>query len=109
MFSPLTSLKKEDQDVDWAKDLKFYIDNDEKMLEKYMFPAVEKHREHLGNPNVYKLYVKSIKECMKCYVEQFKIESPDEKFTEDVINDLAKNIADEQQKYIEQGDYDKDF
>ena len=106
MFSPLSGPRKDEQDIDWIGDLKFFIDNDEKMLENYFFPAVEKHKQHVGNPNAYKLYVRSLKECMKCYVEQFKIESPEDKFTEDAINDLAKKIAEEQEKFIEAGDYD---
>jgi hypothetical protein len=109
MFSPLGGANESDQDIDWIGDLKFFIDNDEKMLENYFFPAVEKHRNHLGNPNAYKLYVRSIKECMKCYVEQYKIESANEKFTEDSITDLAKNIAEEQERFIKEGDYDADL
>ena len=109
MFSPLSGPRKDDQDIDWIGDLKFFIDNDEKMLESYFFPAVEKHKEHVGNPNVYKLYMRSLKECLKCYVEQFKIDNPEEKFTEDAMTDLAKKIAEEQEKFIEAGDYDADL
>ena len=109
MFSSIDGTKDNDADIDWIGDLKFFIDNDNKMLENYFFPAVEKHRNHLGNPNAYKLYVKAIKECMKYYVEQYKIESANEKFTEDSITDLAKNIAEEQERFIKEGDYDADL
>jgi hypothetical protein len=109
MFSSIDGAKDNDADIDWIGDLKFFIDNDNKMLENYFFPAVEKHRNHLGNPNAYKLYVKAIKECMKYYVEQYKIESANEKFTEDSITDLAKNIAEEQERFIKEGDYDADL
>jgi hypothetical protein len=106
MFSPIGSPKEDDQDVDWLGDLKFFMDNDNKMLENFVFPAVEKHKEHAGNPNTWKLYVRPIQECLKCYLEQFEVENPDEKFPEEALEELAHRIAEEQEHYIQEGDYD---
>jgi hypothetical protein len=110
MFSPIGG-PDEDQDqreVDWIGDLKFFMDSDEKMLENYFFPAVERHRDHFGNPNAWKLYVRPIRECLKCYLEQYEIEDSDKKFTDDALQELAEKICKEQEKFIEEGDYDAD-
>jgi len=107
MFSPIGSPQEEDQDIDWIGDLKFFIDNDNKMLENFLFPAVERHRKHVGNPNAWKIYMKPIRECLKRYLEQFEIEDPEKKFTEDELQKLAERICEEQKHFIEEGDYDQ--
>ena len=52
MFSPIGAPKDEQHEIDYLDDLKFFIDNDSKMLDQYFFPAVNRHREHRGNPQV---------------------------------------------------------
>jgi hypothetical protein len=106
MFSPIGAPKDEQQDVDWLDDLKFFIDNDDEMLNKYFFPAVKKHKEYKGHPDAYKLYVKSIERCKDHYCQKFEIEKPEEKFTKEKLIDLAKHFASEQEKHIQNGDYD---
>ena len=108
MFSPIGSPKEDDQDIDWLGDLKFFIDNDDKMLENYLFPTVEKHKEHTGNPNTWKLYMKPVQECLKCYLEQYEVELPEEKFPKEALEELARNMAEEQEKFIQEGNYDED-
>jgi hypothetical protein len=106
MFSPIGSPKEDDQDIDWISDLKFFMDNDDKMLENYFFPAVEKHKQHAGNPNTWKLYMRPIRECLKCYLEQYKVENSEEKFPEEALEELAHRIAEEQEQFIQEGDYE---
>lgn len=106
MFSPLGGPQEDEQDVDWTGDLKFYIDNDTKMLENYFFPAVKKHKEYLGHPSAYKIYIKPLKRCLESYCEEFKIEDRDEKFTEQAMLELAQKICKEQETFIKQGDYE---
>lgn len=106
MFSAIGAPKEEEQDVNWLDDLKFFIDNDDSMLNQYFFPAVKKHKAHRGHPDVYKLYVKPLESCKEAYCEKFEIDSPEEKFPKEKLIELAKYIANEQEKYIEKGDYD---
>jgi hypothetical protein len=106
MFSPIGAPKDNDQDVDWLGDLKFFIDNDEKMLGNYFFPAVKKHKEHKGNPNAYKLYMRPLESCLGHYKEKFQIEEAEEKFPKDKLIELAKKIAEEQERFMENGDYE---
>jgi hypothetical protein len=108
MFSPIGSPKEDDQDIDWIGDLKFFIDNDEKMLENYFFPAVERHREHAGNPNAWKLYMRPIRKCLKSYLEQYEVETPEDKFTDETLQTLAEKICKEQERFIDEGDYDQE-
>jgi hypothetical protein len=108
MFSPLGGPKEQEKNIDWGDDLKFYIDNEDRLLQKYMFPAVEKHEKYVGHPNAYKIYMKAIRSCAESYCEKFEIEDPKEKFTEEIIEGLARRIAVEQEKYISKGDYKKD-
>jgi len=58
MFSPIGAPKDDQQEIDYLDDLKFFIDNDSKMLDQYFFPAVKRHREHRGNPQVFKVYIR---------------------------------------------------
>lgn len=106
MFSPLGAPKEDQQDIDWLDDLKFFMDNDNRMLENYFFPAVKKHEQHAGHPKAYKLYVKALKSCLGPYCEKYKVEDSESKFTEESIIEMAKKICSEQEKFIEQGDYE---
>lgn len=109
MFSAIGAPKEDDENIDWTGDLKFFMDNDNTMLSNYLFPAVKKHIKHRGNPNVYKLYVPVLQNVKERYCEQFQVEDIDEKISQDQIEELAKAIAEEQEKFIENGDYDEDF
>jgi hypothetical protein len=107
MFSPVGAPHEEQQDIDWMDDLKFFIDNNDTMLNQYFFPAVKKHKEHKGHPDAYKIYVRPIEHCMGHYCKKFDIDKPEEKFPKEKLIDLAKLFATEQEKHIEHGDYDK--
>jgi hypothetical protein len=43
---------------------------------------------------------------MSHYCDRFDIDDMDKKFPKDKLIDLAKRIADEQERHIEKGDYD---
>lgn len=106
MFSAIGAPKEDEQeDIDWISDLKFFIDNDDKMLTNYLFPAVKRHEQNLGNPQVFKVYLKPINSCLNQYCEQFDIEDRDEKFPKEKLIELAKKVAEEQEKFIKNGDY----
>ena len=106
MFSPIGAPRDDEQDIDWLGDLKFYIDNDDKMLNQYFFPAVKKHKEHAGNPNAYKIYIRPIEHCLGYYCKKFEIKNPEEKFPKDSLIELAKRMATEQEKFLQRGDYE---
>jgi hypothetical protein len=108
MFSAIGAPKDDDANIDWLDDLKFFIDNDDKMLENYMFPILQRHEKHVGNPNVYKLYVKPLNKCVEAYCEKFGVETPEEKFSEEKIIELAKKIAEQQDRFIKDGNYRSD-
>jgi hypothetical protein len=105
MFSPIGAPQEPDQDIDWLGDLKFYIDNNNDMLNKNMFPAVRKHKAHAGHPDAYKIYIRPIESCLESYCEEFQIESPQDKFPKEQLIELARRIAQEQEQYIKRGDY----
>jgi hypothetical protein len=98
--------QEDGEDIDWLDDLKFYIDNEQSLLSNHLFPVVKKHRLHIDNPNVYKLYMKPLQSCIKEYCNTFEITDSDEKFPNEAIVELAKKIADEQKRHIENGDYE---
>jgi len=106
MFSPIGSPKEDEADVDWLDDLKFFIDNDNEMLNKHFFPAIKKHKEHKDHPHVYKVYIRPVEHAVAPYCKKFDIENPDEKFPKEKLIDLAKRIAEEQARHIERGDYE---
>ncbi len=106
MWSAIGAPKEEDQEIDWLDDLKFFIDNDDQMLNQYFFPAVKRHKEYQGHPRVFQVYIKPLQNCLNHYCDKFDIQDREEKFPKDKLIDLAKRIATEQEKYLEKGDYD---
>ena len=107
MFSPVGAPKDDQPDIDWIGDLKFYMDNSDQMLNKHFFPAVKRHKEHRGNPNAYKIYIRTLEGCLESYCEKYEVEDREEKFPKDKLEELAKQIATQQEKFMEKGDYDK--
>jgi len=105
MFSPIGAPRSEPQDIDWVGDLKFFIDNDDELLTKHLFPAVEKHKKNIDHPDVHKVYLAPIYKCLESYCKKYNIEDTDEKFPKEKLVELAKRIASEQTKFIEKGDY----
>lgn len=105
LFSPIGSPKEDDQEIDWLDDLKFYIDNNDELLNNYFFPAVKKHEEHVGHPHVYKIYLKVIKPCLNDYCKRFEVEDIEDKFPKESLIGLAKRMAEEQENHIKNGDY----
>jgi hypothetical protein len=109
MWSAIGAPKDDEQaDIDWIDDLKFYIDNNSELLTKYFFPAVKRHEKHAGHPKAFTIYIKPLKSCLENYCNMFDIEDAEEKFPENKIVELAKMIASEQEKHIENGDYKQD-
>jgi hypothetical protein len=107
MFSAIGAPKDDQVDVNWLDDLKFFIDNNDDMLDTQFFPAIKRHKEHQGNPNVYKVYIRPINHCKEAYCNKFEIEDADEKFPKEKLIELAKRFAEEQERHLEKGDYDK--
>lgn len=108
MFSPIGAPNAVEQDIDWLDDLKFYIDNNDDLLTKQIFPAVSKHEKlYKGHPNVFKLYIRPIEHCCEDYCRRFEIEDPENKFPKEKIIELAKKISEEQEQHINSGSYKK--
>lgn len=105
MFSPIGAPKTEEQEIDWLGDLKFFIDNDNDMLSNHFFPAVKKHEKYLNHPEAYKIYLRPLDMCAEEYCKKFQIGDKHEKFPKESLIELAKHIAEEQNKFIERGDY----
>jgi hypothetical protein len=105
-FFPSPDKQDNDKDIDWADDLKFFIDNEPRLLSNYLFPAVKKHKDYIKHPKAYKIYLKPLNSCMKEYCKTFDIEDPGKKFPKELLIDLAKKIAEEQKKHLEDGDYE---
>jgi hypothetical protein len=106
MFSPIGAPAEEKSDIDWMGDLKFFIDNDDKLLTNVFFPAVKKHKEHKGNPSAFKLYIRPLEQCVEQYCTKFEIDEKENKFSKEGLIELAKKIAEEQEKHMSNGDYE---
>lgn len=106
MFSPLGGPDTDDQqDIDWADDLKFFIHNNNKLLSNYILPAAHQQQKYKDEPDVHLVYIKPLKSCIEEYCRIFEISDQDEIFSEETINDIAKSLAEEQKQFIEKGDY----
>ena len=106
MFSPIGAPREDESEIDWVDDLKFYIDNDTDILSRQMFPAIKKHMKHVDHPQAFKLYLRPLKQCTEMYCEKFNVDGKEEKFSAEVLQGLAKKIAEEQNRHIKNGDYD---
>ena len=106
-FSPLGSPREEDQNIDWGDDLKFFIDNTDALLHRFVFPATRRHKERLDDDDAYKIYIRPVTRSISIYCGRFDIDDPENKFTPDVIEGVARKIADEQKAHIERGDYER--
>lgn len=106
MWSAIGAPKQDQGEIDWLDDLHYYIDNNDHLLNKYFFPAVEKHKQHRDNPQVFKLYVRPVERCCEQYCNEFSIDAKEEKFPKEKLIELAKRFATEQGEFIKKGDYE---
>lgn len=97
--------KQPDPDINWIEDLKVFLDNDDEMLSKYFFPAVDQHKQDPDNDEAYKFYIKPLSLCAEKYCSTYDIPDKNNFFPAEKIADLAKMIAAEQKSYIKRGDY----
>ena len=105
LFSPL-SAPNDEEDIDWVGDLKTFIDNENEVLSNVMFPAIKKHEQLRGDKDAYKIYIKPLQTAKRMYCAKFKVPDDGSKFTKEVLIKMARQIADEQLKHIESGDYE---
>ena len=105
LFSPIGA-PNDNQDVNWLEDLKFFIDNDNDVISNVMFPAIKKHKKYAGHPDAYKIYIKPIKTCKEMYCKKYDLEGIKDQITKEQIITMARNIAAEQETFIENGDYE---
>ena len=106
MFSPIGAPNEADKEIDWMGDLKFFIDNDDRLLSQYIFPAVKKHTGYVGNENAYKLYLIPIERCLDEYCAKYCVEDTQDKFPIESLIELAKKMCSEQERHMNKGDYD---
>lgn len=96
---------KPDEEVDWLGDLKFFIDNDSDVLSKQFFPAIKQHQKYKGHPQAYKLYLRPLEDVCETYCKKYEIDDKGSKFPKEKLIELAKNMCQEQEKHINNGDY----
>jgi hypothetical protein len=104
LFSPIGA-PTDNQDINYLEDFKFFMDNDNKVLSNFLFPAIKKHKNYIGHPDAYKIYIKPLQQCKEMYCEKYKIDASNT-FTKEAIINMARKIAAEQEKYIGRGDYE---
>ena len=104
---PMGSVSSEEQAIDWISDLKFFIDNDEALLNAHFFPAIKKHLNFVSHPRIHKVYISPIQKCINQYCEKFDLDDKDTTFPKDAIVTLAKQIAAEYEEQILNGEFGK--
>jgi hypothetical protein len=107
MFSPLGGPKVDQPDVDWLDDLKFFIDDNEDLISRFIMPAIHKHKQHRYHPAAFKLYIKPLNQCADIYCNKFDL-NREEIFPESQIIELAHQMYEQQNKFIDQKNYETD-
>ncbi len=98
--------KKFDRDVDYINDLKFWIDNSDKALSNYIFPAVKHHYAYPDHPESFTHYIEPLKKCAEEYCREFDLMPyKEEIFNDEEIKKLAERVATEQTEHMHKGDY----
>ena len=105
MFSPLGGPKSDEAEIDWADDLKFYIDNNDELLTRFIFPAVAKQQSNPHDDRSYKLYINPVRSCAESYCKKYGIEDKGSTFPPETIIRIAKRISEEQKNHIDNGAY----
>lgn len=105
--------KRIDADIDYVDDFKFYVDNNDEVLSKVFFPAIEKQKQHTSQEDndepPHHIYLKAVKQTIPLYCKEFELEDIKEDiFTDEIIEAICKKFAEGQVKHIEAGDYDED-
>lgn len=99
--------KRLDSDIDYASDLKFYIDNDDELTSQSLFPAVKKHKHLGGSPDQHQVYLDVVKTAIPKYCEEYDLTDIEEDiFTNEIIEAICKRFAEEQSRFLERGDYE---
>jgi len=106
LFSPVGGPKEQGQDINWVGDFKTYLDNDNEVLSNQLFPVIKKHQKYPGHPDAYKLYVKPLIACRTMYQDKFKVDDCESKITKQDLIAIAKQMATEQDQFIQRGDYE---
>ena len=85
-----------DPEVNYLDDLKFYIDNNNKIQMKLMVPAIDKHQQSGNIKDAYKFYLRPIEICAKVYCKKYGLEKYiGDIFSKNGIVDLAKAYAEQ--------------
>lgn len=95
-------------EIDWKDDLKFFIDQNNDLLIREIQPAIRKHKLDTDTESSFNHYIKPLKRCMRVYANMFQINDIDTKISKEDLIVLAKQIAEEQNRHIGNGDYDVD-
>ncbi len=112
LFSPPGDMKEKDKrldpEINYLDDLKVFIDNEDSVLSKFFFPAIQKQKAQKDSENSFKLYIKPIEQTIPVYCKKFKLEDIQDKlFKENDIIEIAKRFAEEQKRHISKKDYDE--
>lgn len=96
-----------DPEINYLDDLKHFIDNENAVLSKFFFPAINKHKKVGDDDSSYKLYIMPVKQSLDVYCKKFKLEDiKDEIFPKDAVIKIARRFAEEQKTHIDHKDYD---
>ena len=96
-----------DPEINYLDDLKYFIDNENGILSKFFFPAINKHKNIGNDESSYKIYILPVKHSADVYCKKFKLEDvKDEIFSNESLIKIAKRFAEEQKNHIDHKDYD---
>ena len=97
-----------DHEINYADDLKYFIDNEDSLLSKFFFPAIDKQKRMNNQENSFKLYIDPVSKSIDIYCRKFKLDDVKDKiFNNEIISDVAKKIAGEQGEHIKKKAYEE--
>jgi len=97
-----------DHEINYGDDLKYFIDNEDSLLSKFFFPAIDKQKNTGNKEDSFKFYLEPVSKSVDIYCKKFKLSDiKDDVFNKEIIMSVAKKIAGEQSEHIKKKAYEE--
>lgn len=92
---------------DLAEDLSFYMNHDDDLYRRHVYPAVVKCKDRIKNKQTTNpsVFASAVKECYKEYVTKYPMRELPEDITDRQCLQVCKRLHDDLQKHHSEGKY----
>lgn len=94
-------------DYDLTEDLVFFMNNDDDVYRRYVYPSVHKCIERINNSKntAPSIFQDAVKECYKNYIERFPIRELPDTISDKQLLEVCEKMLEEVSKHHKDGKY----